>query len=137
MDWGGSLISRRCEFLQWGHNISVGFIDKQPRQTLVLPWDSMTLSNDSINHHERWNKGVNFCLSRLVALGRISKTVMNDIPSVPIGDFENEIPLSFPSEETSLGSGLYSHLPLGDVPCPSSRSHGFLHHTIGTLNNAK
>jgi len=43
-------------------------------------------------------------------------------PSVPIGDFENEIPLSFPREETSLGSGLPSHLPLGDVPCP----HGAL-----------
>jgi hypothetical protein len=48
---------------------------------------------------------------------------MNDIPSVPIGDFENT--LSFPSEETSLGSGLPSHLPMGDVPCPSSPSHGF------------
>jgi len=62
--------------------------------------------------------------------------VMNDVPSVPIGDFENEIPLSFPSVETSLGSGLPSHLPSGDVPCLSSPSHGFLHHTMGTLNNA-
>ncbi|MGB6340377.1 MAG: hypothetical protein WBF32_11445, partial [Candidatus Aminicenantaceae bacterium] len=44
--------------------------------------------------------------------------------------------LSFPSEETSLGSGLPSHLPSGDVPCPVSPSHGLLHHTIGTLNNA-
>jgi hypothetical protein len=35
-----------------------------------------------------------------------------------------------------LGSGLPSHLPVGDVPCPSSPSHGFLHHTTGTLNNA-
>jgi len=26
--------------------------------------------------------------------------------------------------------------PLGDVPCPSSPSHGFLHHTIGTQNSA-
>ena len=39
----------------------------------------------------------------------IPKTVMNDVPSVPIGDCENT--LSFPSEETSLGSGLPSHLP--------------------------
>jgi hypothetical protein len=59
---------------------------------------------------------------------------MKDVPSAPIGDFENT--LSFPSVETSLGSGLPSHLPLGDVPCPSSPSHGFLNHTIGTLNNA-
>jgi len=64
----------------------------------------------------------------------ISKTVMNYVSSVPIDDCENT--LSFPSEETSLGSGLPSHLPMGDVPCPSSPSHGFLHHTIGTLNNA-
>jgi hypothetical protein len=32
----------------------------------------------------------------------ISKTVMNDVPSAPISDFENT--LSFRSEETSLGS---------------------------------
>ncbi|MCK4931251.1 MAG: hypothetical protein KAT01_03720 [Candidatus Aminicenantes bacterium] len=61
-------------------------------------------------------------------VGCISKSMMNDIPSAPIGDFENT--LSFPSEETSLGSGLPSHLLLRDVPCPSSPSHGFLHHTI-------
>jgi hypothetical protein len=42
--------------------------------------------------------------------------MMDDIPSAPIGDSENT--LSFPSEETSLGSGLPSHLPMGDVPCP-------------------
>jgi len=48
------------------------------------------------------------------------KTVMNNAPSVPIGDFENT--LSFPSVETSLGSGLPSHLPMGDLPCP----HGAL-----------
>ena len=60
------------------------------------------------------------------------KTVMNVIPSVPINDFENT--LSFPGEETSLGSGLPSHLLMGDVPCPYSPSHGFLHHIIGTLN---
>jgi len=62
------------------------------------------------------------------------KTVMNNSPSVPIGDFENT--LSFPGEETSLGSGIPSHLPSGDVPCPSIPSHGFLHHTIGTLKSA-
>ena len=37
-----------------------------------------------------------------------SKTVINEVSSVPISDFENT--LSFPSEETSLGSGLPSHL---------------------------
>ena len=68
------------------------------------------------------------------SIGSISKTVMNGIPSVPIGDLENT--LSFPSEETSLDSGLPSLLPLGDVPCPSSPPYGFLHRTIGTLNNA-
>jgi hypothetical protein len=59
---------------------------------------------------------------------------MTDIPSAPIGDFENT--LSFPSEETSLDSGPASHLPLGDVPCPSCPPYGFLHHTIGALNYA-
>jgi hypothetical protein len=49
---------------------------------------------------------------------RISQTVMEDILSAPIDDFENEIPRSFPGEETSLGSGLPSHPPSGDVPCP-------------------
>jgi hypothetical protein len=48
--------------------------------------------------------------------------------------FENT--LSFAIEETSIGSGLRSHLLLGDVPCPLGPSHGFLHHSIGTLNNA-
>jgi len=33
---------------------------------------------------------------------------MNDVPSVPIGDFENT--LSFPSEETSLGRGGIPHI---------------------------
>ena len=60
--------------------------------------------------------------------------VMTDVSSVTISDFENT--LSFPSEETSLGSGLPSHLHKGDVPYPSSPSHGFLHHIIGTLNIA-
>jgi hypothetical protein len=58
---------------------------------------------------------------------------MTDIPSAPIVDFENT--LSFPCEETSLDSGLPSHLPLGDVPCPSSPPYGFLHHTIRSLNS--
>ena len=68
--------------------------------------------------------------------GSFPKTVMRYPPRVPISDFENEIPLSFPSEESSLGYGLPSHLLLGDIPGPSSPSHGFLHHLIGTLNNA-
>jgi hypothetical protein len=34
--------------------------------------------------------------------------------------------------ETSLGSGIPSHLLSGDVPCPSIPSHGFLPHTIGS-----
>jgi hypothetical protein len=37
---------------------------------------------------------------------------------------------------SSLGSGLPSHLPKGDVPCPFSPPHGFLHHTMGTHNIA-
>jgi hypothetical protein len=41
--------------------------------------------------------------------GSISKTVMNDFPSVPIGDFENT--LSFPSEGTSLGFGNAPAIP--------------------------
>jgi len=47
---------------------------------------------------------------------RIFKAVMNDVPSVPIGDFENT--LSFPGEETLLGRGGFPHIPMGDVPCP-------------------
>ncbi len=35
--------------------------------------------------------------------------MVNEIPKVPIGDYENTP--SFPSEETSLDSGLPSHLP--------------------------
>jgi hypothetical protein len=66
--------------------------------------------------------------------GSISKIVMKDVPSDPIGGSENT--LSFPGEETSLDSGLPSHLPLVDVPCPSSPSYGFLHHTMGSLRNA-
>jgi hypothetical protein len=59
--------------------------------------------------------------------------MMDELSSVPISDCENT--LSFPIEETSLGSGLPSHLLMGDVPCPSSPTHGFLHHIIGPLNN--
>jgi len=33
---------------------------------------------------------------------------MNDVPSVPIGDFENT--LGFPGEETSLGRGGFPHI---------------------------
>jgi len=61
-------------------------------------------------------------------MGNIAKTMTTDVSNDQIGDIENT--LSFPSEETSLGSGLLSHLLFGDVPCPSSPSHGFLHHTI-------
>ena len=74
-----------------------------------------------------------FC-HRALEYGSILNSVMTDIPSAPIGDFENT--LRFPSEETSLDSGLPSHLLLGDVPCPSSPPYGFLHHTIGALNYA-
>jgi hypothetical protein len=73
-------------------------------------------------------------VNSLIGVGSISKAVMDEVPSGPISDFENT--LSFPSEETSLGSGLPSHLLLEDVPCPSSPSHGFLHHIIVPLNNA-
>jgi len=41
------------------------------------------------------------------------KTVMNDVPSAPIGDFENT--LSFPSEETSLGRGGFPHISLREM----------------------
>jgi hypothetical protein len=61
------------------------------------------------------------------------QNLADEVLSGPISDFENT--LSFPSEEPSLGSGLPSHLLLRDVPCPSSPSHGFLHHIIGPLNN--
>lgn len=64
------------------------------------------------------------------------KTVMRDLLSVPIRDFENEIPHCFLGEETSIGSGLLSHLSMGDVPCLSSPTRGYLHHLIGTLNKA-
>jgi hypothetical protein len=63
----------------------------------------------------------------------ILNAVMDINPSDPIGGCENT--LSFPSEETSLDFGLSSHLSMRDVPCPSSPPYGFLHHTIGALNN--
>ena len=58
----------------------------------------------------------------------ISKSALMFFRVIRLYDIKNT--LSFPSEETSLGSGLSSHLPLEDVPCPSSPSHGFFHHTI-------
>jgi hypothetical protein len=68
------------------------------------------------------------------ATGSISKTVMKEVPSAPIGDCENT--LSFSGEETSLDSRLPSHLPMGDVPSASSLPYGFLHHPIGSLKTA-
>jgi len=35
---------------------------------------------------------------------------------------------------SDVGASLTS--PAGDAPCPSSPTHGFLHNTIGTFNNA-
>jgi hypothetical protein len=53
----------------------------------------------------------------------IVKTMINDLSSVPIGDFENEIPPQFPQRGNFARTwGLPSHLPKGDVPCP----HGAL-----------
>jgi hypothetical protein len=75
------------------------------------------------------------CLSLLLkSKGRIPKTMINDYAEVPIGDFKNT--LSFPGEETSLDSRPSSHLPVADVPCPSSPPYSFLHHIIGTSKNA-
>jgi hypothetical protein len=60
---------------------------------------------------------------------------MANIPSASFGDFENEIPLSFPNEETSLDSGLPSS-PNGRCTMPEgSPPYGFLLHTIEALNN--
>ena len=39
--------------------------------------------------------------------------MINDLPSVPIDDFENT--LSFPSEETSLGRGGFPHISLWEM----------------------
>jgi hypothetical protein len=38
---------------------------------------------------------------------------MDEVPSVPISDFENT--LSFPGEETSLGQGGFPHIFYDDV----------------------
>jgi len=38
MDGGGSFISRRWDFLQYGHKISVGYISEQPLETLAMPY---------------------------------------------------------------------------------------------------
>ena len=58
----------------------------------------------------------------------ISKSVPKSFRVIRLYDIKNT--LSFPGEETSLGSGIPSHLHKGDVPCPSSPPHGFFHHTI-------
>jgi hypothetical protein len=60
---------------------------------------------------------------------------MDEIPSVPISDFENT--LSFPSVETSLGRGGFPHISSWEM-CHAAWSppHGFLHHIIGPLNTA-
>jgi hypothetical protein len=49
----------------------------------------------------------------LLDYASIPKTVMNVIPSAPIGDFENT--LSFPSAETSLGRGGFPHITLREM----------------------
>ena len=67
-------------------------------------------------------------IKQLDANRSISKSMFMSLRVIRLYDIENT--LSFPGEETSLGSGLPSHLPKGDVPCPYSPSHGFLHHTI-------
>jgi hypothetical protein len=43
----------------------------------------------------------------------IPRTVMEDVPSDPIGGCENT--LSFPGEETSLGRGGFPHIPLREM----------------------
>jgi hypothetical protein len=60
----------------------------------------------------------------------IYKTVIEGIPIDPIGGSETKFSLSFPGEETSLGFGLPSHLPMGDVPYP----HGALHTVFSTTH---
>ena len=60
--------------------------------------------------------------------------MINDNGSVPMGEFENEFPLRFPSEEISVDSGLPPHQPMGNVLCPSNPLYGFLHQTNGALN---
>jgi hypothetical protein len=62
-------------------------------------------------------------------MGNIPKTVMNDVSRVPIDDFENTLEGTV-SQTVRSGNGPYTG------PCPYSPPYGFLHHTIGTLNNA-
>ncbi len=69
----------------------------------------------------------------------IGRYVMNDVPSVPIGDFENEqreamrlySNVGTVSQTVRSGNGPYN------APCPPRALHTvFLHYTNGTLNNA-
>jgi len=56
---------------------------------------------------------------------------MNEIPSVPISDFENEIPPQSPARKLRSDKGASLTSPLGRCPMPAwSPSHGLLHHTI-------
>jgi len=65
--------------------------------------------------------------------------MMNELTSVPIGDYENE------QQESSVDLfkciDRFPNGPFGErtlhswVPCLYSPSHGFLHHTIGSINN--
>jgi hypothetical protein len=61
----------------------------------------------------------------------ISNTVMEDVPNDPIGGSKTRF-VGTVSQTVRSGNGPYIN-----VPYPSSPSHGFLHHTIGSLNNAK
>jgi len=98
----------------------------------VPPRCPISTKKKSVSKTDTWH---GYCMKHHKMLdGSIPKIVTNVFSSAPIGDFENT--LSFPGEETSLESVLPSHFPKVDVPCPSSPSHGFLHHTIGTLNYA-
>jgi hypothetical protein len=44
----------------------------------------------------------------------ISKSELKSFRVLRLYDIKNEIPSQFPGEETSLGSGIPAHLPLGD-----------------------
>jgi hypothetical protein len=74
--------------------------------------------------------------------GSSLNSVMNDVPSAPIGDFENEQWDStlFKCRDRFPNGPLHRSIrgmdPTLEGPMPAwSPSHGFLHHTIGTLNN--
>ncbi len=96
---------------------------------LKIPCGSHKRRPKSVTKADTWH---GYCIKPHEMLSEsISKIVIHDNRSVPIDDFENT--LRFPCEETSRDSGLPSHLPTGDVPCPSSPPYGFLHYTIGTL----